>query len=361
MKQLKKLGEKYVGETIYFSVFLSDNLGKKYYEIYFKDANDNKNLFYIGIDGENSISALTIMKLLERNGYFIRFFYFLREKTTREEFLCLALNDLSAGKAFFKLNDEFNLEFLDKQNIIHAYDSVFEDYPELDDKQFYSSIVLRTNDLRSILSFIENGGTNDTSNTDETGMFGISFHDVVVRSYNFRCLHNHKIRDFNGFVAIIDKHGKLIREKIKGGYCEECNTYFINENTYQQLRLKGIILCEIITEKKYFNPNSSSYGDGKLSQLADESTLMKYGYNVSESCGLSAKQRQAILGYLIKEKIMTSAEIIGYLSYFIKSRSTWNTDKYTKAISKREADLEFAENFNIDGLEQIGIKSFRVR
>ena len=159
----------------------------------------------------------------------------------------------------------------------------------------------------------------------------------------------HNIKNIVASVNI-DDNGKKINAKVSAGYCQNCNVYFIMESTYRSLKNKGIILCRISDEKSYMK---SGYMNG--AHLAQESILMQYGYNVSETQGLSALRRQKILAVMIDNKILAKSEIISYLNFFIRQRH--NMSKMTGAISKWEADREFVEYYRIGEYTQYGVNA----
>ena len=178
----------------------------------------------------------------------------------------------------------------------------------------------------------------------------IGFKDFLVRSNVFRCMNQkHNIKNIVASVNI-DDNGKKINAKVSAGYCQNCNVYFIMESTYRSLKNKGIILCRISDEKSYMK---SGYMNG--AHLAQESILMQYGYNVSETQGLSALRRQKILAVMIDNKILAKSEIISYLNFFIRQRH--NMSKMTGAISKWEADREFVEYYRIGEYTQYGVNA----
>ena len=122
------------------------------------------------------------------------------------------------------------------------------------------------------------------------------------------------------------------------------------DSTYQNLKRKGIILCRVTDEKKYLRNGSFN----KM-QLAQESILMQYGYNVSQTDGLSATGRQKILAVIIDNKIMSKSEIISYLDFFINQRSSLS--RMEIAIAKWEADREFVENYKTGQYTKYGINA----
>ena len=128
---------------------------------------------------------------------------------------------------------------------------------------------------------------------------------------------------------------------ISAGYCPECRAYFILESTYQELKRRGHILCKVCDnrefEKLHYVQNNNGFANSQ------ESLLMLYGYSVSQTKGLTARHRQAILAMLIDEQIMTRVEIVSYLDYFIRIRR--RQPSMSMAISKWTEDKAFVENY----------------
>ena len=87
--------------------------------------------------------------------------------------------------------------------------------------------------------------------------------------------------------------------------------YFIMESTYEKIRDVGTPLCRLTDEKNYLQSNTNLKG----LNLAKESVLMQYGYNVSQEEGLSEKKRRTILASLIDNNILTKNDVISYLDF----------------------------------------------
>lgn len=122
------------------------------------------------------------------------------------------------------------------------------------------------------------------------------------------------------------------------------------DSTYQNLKKKGMVLCRVTDEKNYMK---SGYINGM--KLAQESLLMQYGYNVSQTEGLTTTGRQKILAVIIDNKIMSKSEIISYIDFFISQRNS--NSRMEVAISKWEADREFVENYKIGQYTQYGVNA----
>ena len=122
------------------------------------------------------------------------------------------------------------------------------------------------------------------------------------------------------------------------------------ESSYDNLKRMGIPLCRMSDEKTYLKNYSVN---GMI--LAQESILMQYGYNVSQTEGLSSSRRQKILAVLIDKGILSKSEIISYLDFFISQRESQS--KYQIAISKWEMDREFVEGYRIGEYHQYGVNA----
>lgn len=178
----------------------------------------------------------------------------------------------------------------------------------------------------------------------------IGIKDFVVRANVFKCMHNkHKIDNVVAMINI-DDDGNKKQIKISAGYCSQCKIYFIMDSTYRKLKKQGMILCRVTDEKNYMK---SGYINGM--RLAQESLLMQYGYNVSQTEGLTATGRQKILAVIIDNKIMSKSEIISYIDFFISQRSY--DSRMEVAISKWEADRDFVENYKIGHYTQFGVNA----
>ncbi|WP_347992364.1 hypothetical protein [uncultured Eubacterium sp.] len=191
---------------------------------------------------------------------------------------------------------------------------------------------------------------SEEMNTNIPVLPEIGLKDFVIRANIFKCMHNkHKIDNVVAMINI-DDNGRKKQIKISAGYCSQCKIYFILDSTYQNLKKKGMILCRISDEKNYMK---GGYANGI--KLAQESLLMQYGYNVSQTEGLTATARQKILAVIIDNKIMSKSEIISYIDFFISQRSS--NSRMDVAISKWEADRDFVENYKIGEYTQFGVNA----
>ena len=179
----------------------------------------------------------------------------------------------------------------------------------------------------------------------------IGVKDFIVRGNVFRCMHkSHQIQNVDAEVKVSLNNGEDKLFQISAGYCQQCNIYFIMESTYQELKRKGIILCRVTDSKTY-----AKGGFMNGSKLAQESILMQYGYNVSQTVGLSARQRQKILAVMIDNKVLSKSEIISYLDFFIRQHGSRNN--MGVAISKWEDDREFVEHYKSGEYTKFGVNA----
>lgn len=175
----------------------------------------------------------------------------------------------------------------------------------------------------------------------------IGLHDFVVRRSVFRCMHEgHHLTNIEAVFEVITPRSEVQEAVVTAGYCPQCRQYFLLESAYEKLRTRGIPLCKISDEKSY----GRNYGKnrGKLTsadgmQLASESILMQYGYNVSQTEDLRAPVRQALLALLIDNRILTKNEVVSYLDFFIRQRR--GQSKFAIAVSKWEEDREFVYGY----------------
>ena len=88
------------------------------------------------------------------------------------------------------------------------------------------------------------------------------------------------------------------------------------------------------------------YEDSEYSFLQSESIIFQYGYNVKQSEGLSAKERQDILKTVIADGVLSNHEIRTHLEWLINNSKA--RQERTLAISKWEEDLAFLRNYRAE-------------
>lgn len=206
-------------------------------------------------------------------------------------------------------------------------------------------------DAKNKKSNIDTTPSKEIQQPSKPKLHKIGVKDFIVRGNVFRCMHkSHQIQNVDAEVKVSLNNGEDKLFQISAGYCQQCNVYFIMESTYQELKRKGIILCRVTDSKTY-----AKGGFMNGSKLAQESILMQYGYNVSQTVGLSARQRQKILAVMIDNKVLSKSEIISYLDFFIRQHGSRNN--MGVAISKWEDDREFVEHYKSGEYTKFGVNA----
>ena len=217
-----------------------------------------------------------------------------------------------------------------------------------DNSEFRSKTVAETENKKSLEKFAEDTKRKKRAKSD---IKVIQIKDFVVRRNVFKCMYNdHRLINVDAAIEVITDKGKIIKTTVAAGYCSDCNTYFIMESTFQNLKKKGTPLCRISDEKAYVKGSSNING----MKLASESLLMQYGYTVSQTEGLSMTRRHKILALIIDNKIMTKSEILSYLDFFISQKQSQH--KYEKAIEKWNKDSDFVSEYKAGTYTTVGVK-----
>lgn len=89
---------------------------------------------------------------------------------------------------------------------------------------------------------------------------------------------------------------------------------------------------------------SDSTSQLNLATLADESPLRLSGYSVSQGKGLSQKERETLLASLINHNLISKANTIQYLNWFIQMNGQRSGNSLAK--EKWESDLIFVRKLN---------------
>lgn len=180
----------------------------------------------------------------------------------------------------------------------------------------------------------------------------ISADELLVRSNSFFCNLHHNVVDMAGELEVCDKEGNIRVCLIPIAYCEECDTYYVLENTYNEVKKIGIAMCQIIKFKQYMQ-----YGKNmNNTQLwRDYSPLNIMGYCVNSNENLSDNQRKVILENIIDKGILSKEQVLSYIDFFIKTHS--NADN---AIHKWMSDREYISQYRINSAPRIRIEKIIV-
>ena len=202
-------------------------------------------------------------------------------------------------------------------------------------------------------------GSKASHLTNKNGDHIITAHDFVVRRTVFKCKHNnHHIEDVKAVFTTISRQGTVNKITIPAGYCSTCNMYFIMESTYKRIKNSGIPICRTMDEKSY--ENNISVGLHNYN-LASESVLMQFGYNVSQKDDLPAEQRRRILAAIVDNKVLKRNEVVSYLDYFINQRKNQkNKDgslRYKDAMDKWRMDRAWINKYKLGSYKEVIISS----
>ena len=115
----------------------------------------------------------------------------------------------------------------------------------------------------------------------------------------------------------------------------------MGESTYLRLKRQGYICCKVVEEKDL---GTKRTGDGLYGNLASESILHMYGYNVNQQDDLSEAERQTIISFVIENGIQTTQDIAHLLEWLISQRE--GNARMSVAVSRWRADLKFVKRYH---------------
>ena len=186
----------------------------------------------------------------------------------------------------------------------------------------------------------------------------IAFADFVVRGTYFGCLSGHKTETITAQVNILKKDGSTETVNVTAGHCHTCGCYFMSETDYQALRARGILLCQVITEKD-FKKNGNRIISGE--DWKPESLLHQCGYNVNATDDLSDTQRHEILTYVVESGLQTVYQITNFLDWLIGQANRQMTRDMSSAIAKWSSDRKYISNYKMGSRRLVGVRSSRVK
>lgn len=171
--------------------------------------------------------------------------------------------------------------------------------------------------------------------------------NVIIRKNSLHCDAKHTIIDMAGEVQIYKRNGEVKNYLVPIAYCKDCNLYYILEDTYVEIKKKGIIMCQIMTYNKY-----KEYGsyDPEDIYWKNESPLKIMGYNVNKVDDLTTNQRRMILERIIENKILTRHKVLSYLDFFVK-----NHKGFPDAVKKWKEDRIYIEQYELESNPKVAI------
>lgn len=177
--------------------------------------------------------------------------------------------------------------------------------------------------------------------------------EFLIRINTFRCnVRKHNIEEIIAVVNVFNKKNNSMEEvEVNAFYCRNCNLYYIYENEYTLLLKKGIPICPIHEELKYFNKSNN------FDSYNTESILRQFGYNVNAQENLSANERHKIIEIILNNGIMSKNEIISHLNFLTNSRK--NQANMFNAISKWNDDIKFVHTIKTENRRVVKIGAIR--
>ena len=186
----------------------------------------------------------------------------------------------------------------------------------------------------------------------------IAFEDFVVRATYFGCLSGHTTETIAAQINILKKDGSIEAVNVTAGYCKTCHCYFMSERDYQAIRNRGILLCQIISEKD-FKKNGSNIISGE--DWKPESILHQCGYNVNASEDLSDSQRREILTYVVESGLQSVYQVTNFLDWLIDNARRQTGRDMNSAIGKWNSDRKYISNYKMGSRRLVGMKSGRTK
>jgi hypothetical protein len=156
--------------------------------------------------------------------------------------------------------------------------------------------------------------------------------------------------DFEMVTAMVPCKKSTFPVPIPVYYQRSSQTYFINEVTYTDARVKyGLpyLRLRIATLEE---------ASGVFGNLKQHSELNLLGYSVGANSGMDAPNRQALLAEIIDSGVLSKPEIINHLEWLIQTRSS---NLYMdNAVSEWSSDLKFVYRYKADNQRTIWVSAF---
>lgn len=230
------------------------------------------------------------------------------------------------------------------------YEYIEDDTPRIIDKKRNPRILKLE---KEIINFISNKKT--ILHYDSLPQVAVKFSDVLVITKSMICHgEDHYLRSYRGIVKLLTEENLEIEYEIYTCYCTTCNQYFIFKQDFSEMLQKGHPLCNVIYGDK--GNNSVTH---KLFTYKSQSVLNKMGYTVDANISLTKEERQKILITALENQVLSTAEILNFLHWLIKTRET--QVKYNTAVLKWKDDVKFVENYKKNLRDKINITSIKTK
>ena len=192
-----------------------------------------------------------------------------------------------------------------------------------------------------------------SNSIDSLARHPVTINDVLVRNYSFRCS-EHQKTDYCGEVQVLTKDAAVKTYLVRIWHCEDCNCYYILNETFQELKKKGVILCRVMEYETYkLVPNNHNWYNSPFLTWSKISPLRLCGYCVNQNENLTDKQRQGILEEIVDNKILSTDRVMSYLSIFIDKIKAGESAK-----EKWKADYDYISNYKLGTAKRVVIPGF---
>ena len=173
----------------------------------------------------------------------------------------------------------------------------------------------------------------------------LNYTDVLVRTNGCK---SHNLTEYAGEVPVFLRDGSIQYCLVSVFYCHDCNCLFTYEQTFEELKQKGVIACKVMTYTiwKLQKDNPSFKPDWRKM-----SPLRMQGYCVNKNEDLSEEQRRFILVNLIEKGIMNKNEIEFYLNFFLTKMGNAGPD----AHEKWRQDYNFISQYKLGSLQIVTV------
>lgn len=149
------------------------------------------------------------------------------------------------------------------------------------------------------------------------------------------------VEDVAGVIRIVNRRGIIEEHLVPMVHCVTCETYFMLEETYENMKKYGIIMHTVYTTYQSYLDGNPVKPISPIDWRA-ESELKVWGYNVNSNDDYTDEQRWAILEMIIDNKIMTKDRMLSYLNFFQRTHPNMND-----AIDKWKRDYRYIQNYRL--------------
>lgn len=185
---------------------------------------------------------------------------------------------------------------------------------------------------------------------------------IVVKTGDFLARHSmqscisksHSMEDITARIRMVNKAGKEFDYEVPAVRCDTCGKLYILEPEYQKIRAQGVPLCSIVENELWRQEKDFQI---TIDDDYKGSVMYQHGYNVNANEGLSEFQRHRILDVLVRDSILTKAEICSHLDMLIQrsngqevlknARAKWMADRnYVSKNTEKETETIRVNSIN---------------